>query len=155
MKKLILLALLGIFSIPIFAQMNGKSVGEGVIWTDSIKYSTSVADSSWKINLNFANEWYRIFIKGNANSPVDSVNARLGSITYNEAGRAVDTVWGSWAALKDSSWSDVNTIVNNTVGKDYLLFAPTVQLLELRLLNHRATLPTRVATLTINAVKKK
>lgn len=154
MKKLILALVIGVTFIS-FAQTTGKAVGSGYVWTDSLGYgSVAASDSVWIINLNFSNGWYRVFFEGNTNSPVDSVYLQLGSIRYNQAKVAVDTVWGSWTTLKDSVWGDINTMVNNTVGKDFLVFSPVAQLARFTLLNDRITLVTRNSVLTLQAVRK-
>lgn len=152
MKKLLLFLLL--LAGVTFAQTNGKAIGNASVWTDSLGYGVvATSDSVWILKTDFANTWYRLFIKGNANSPVDSIYAQVGSIRYRESGQAVDTVWGSWSTVKDSVWESANTMVNNSVGKDFTLYVPAVQLLKLSLLNHRATLVTRNVVITINATR--
>lgn len=152
MKKLILFLML--LSGIIVAQTRGVTVGDGVIWTKTLKFGTSaVRDSVWILPTNFAYDWFRIFIKGNSNSPVDSIGVKAGTIRYNQAQNKVDTVWGSYSTLKDSSWGNVNLIINNTVGKDYTLFNPVVQLLRFKILNNRAVRPTRSLEITVQALK--
>ena len=148
-----------IFSISLIgigsAQINGKAIGSASTWTDSLGYGVVAAsDSVLILDTSFSNEWYRIFVKGNSNSPVDSIGIKAGAVRYTNSGVAVDTVWGSYSTLKDSSWSNANTIVNNTVGKDYTLFNPAIQLLKFSLLNHRGGLITRNVVITIQAVRK-
>jgi len=159
----ILIALILLVGVS-FAQTTGKYVGKSIIFTDSLGYSGSdtlvVADSSMILDLGFQADWLRVFIKGNANSSVDSIGVRFGSVRYTpktggERGfDAVDTVWGSYfSTMKDSAYNNCATIINNTVGKDYFLLAPAVQLIEFKLLNYRAALATRNTILTIQAVK--
>lgn len=159
MKRLliIILFLAGIS----FAQETGKIVGNSIIFTDSIGYSGSDAgDSVLTIKTDFKYDWTRAFIKGNANSPVDSIGVRFGSIRYEQIGISyfpVDTIWGSWfATMKDSAYNNCARIINNTVGKDYFFLAPSTQLTQFAILNHRATRLTRETKLTIqfiNAIK--
>ncbi len=74
---------------------------------------------------------------------------------WNEQKTAVtDTVWGSQSMVKDSVWGDLNTMINNTVGKSFLLFDPVADLLRFTLLNYRAAIPTRNCRITIKAVKQ-
>lgn len=160
MRKVMFFLIVLIFSFGVTnAQRTGVNTGNGTIWSDSLGYSTNGGgtdgdnDSSWVFDTKFAHSWFKVFIKGNANSPVDSAFMRTGSLTYDEAKNIIDTVWGSWLALKDSSWSDVNVMINNTVGKDYLVFCPVVQLLEFGLLNQRGGLVTRNLSITVQAVK--
>ena len=154
-----LFAILILLSGLTFAQSNGQPIGDATIWTDSLGYSDSdtltVADSSFILKVDFNNEWYRIFIKGNANSSVDSIYVQAGAIRYNNNEVALDTVWGSYTTLKDSVWNSISVIVNNTVGKDFTVFVPTAQLLKFQLLNHRETLTTRNVVLTIQALRRK
>ena len=152
MKKILILFLL--IAGMSFAQTKGKLVGGGTVWTDSLGYGVvATSDSVWILDTNFANEWYRIFIKGNTNSPVDSIIIQAGTVRYSEGKAAIDTVWGSWSTVKDSVWGSINTIINNTVGKDFTLFNPATQLLKFSLLNHRAGLVTRNVAITIDAKK--
>ena len=153
MKKLIIILVLLIAGFAL-AQTKGKQVGDGTVWTDSLGYGVvATSDSVWILNTNFAHGWYRIFVEGNANSTVDTVKVQVGSVRYDEARDAQDPVWGSYCALKDSAWGDVNIIINNTVGKDYLMFVPMAQLLRFSLLNYRAAVTDRNCVLTINAKK--
>ena len=153
MKKLILAILL--LTGVSFAQTGGVSISGNSIWTDSLGYGTvATSDSVWILKNDFSYEWYRIFVEGNANSPVDSFVVQAGTIRYNEKTKAaVDTIWGSFATVKDSAWGSINTMINNTVGKDFTLFNPAAQLLKFSLLNHRGGLVTRNVTITINAKK--
>ena len=141
------------------AQSNGLPIGDATIWTDSLGYSGSdtlvVADSVFIIKPDFNNEWYRVFVKGDANSSVDSIYIQAGAIRYSNVGTAIDTVWGSYSTLKDSAWGSINVIVNNSVGKDFTIFNPVTQLLKFGLLNYREALPTRNVTLTIQALRRK
>ena len=147
-----------LMSISVFAQTRGTSEGAGYIWTDSLGYQSGdeagvAADSAFIIDVRFSKSWYRIFVAGNANSPVDSFYLQLGSVRYNEGGVAQDTTWGSWTLVKDSVWGDINTMINNVVGKDFLVFSPIAQLMKYALLNDRATLNTRNVVITIQAIK--
>ena len=127
----------------------------GYVVTDSIGYTnlSETSDSVWIIDMGFAKGWISLFVTGNANSPVDSVRIRAGSRTYDTSGDSSGVTWGSWVALKDSAWGDLNVMVNNSVGKDFLIFRPVTQLLEFTLMNNRANLVTRNCQITINAVK--
>ena len=161
MKKVMLFLMVLIFSFGVAnAQRTGVIVGAGTIWTDSLGFSTDGGgtdgdnDSSWVFDTRFSHNWYKIIMEGNTNSPVDSVYMRSGSVRYNEAKVPVDTIWGSWIAIKDSAWGDINVMINNTVGKDFLVFSPVMQLWEFGLLNHRGGLVTRNVTLTVQAVKQ-
>ena len=160
MRKLIL-ALLILMAGVSLAQVSGepfyrgKTIGGGTAWSDTLSYTNAAtpSDSVIVFNVNFSHSWYRIFVEGNANSSVDSFYVQHGSVRYDIGGNAVDTVWGSWSTAKDSVWGDINTMVNNTVGKDFLLFSPVAQLLRFTLLNFRADLVTRSLRLTIIAIK--
>jgi hypothetical protein len=155
--KAFLIAL--IFTGFTMAQSNGQAIGDATIWTDSLGYSGSdtlvVADSSFILKVDFNNEWYKVFVKGNANSSVDSIYVQAGAVRYNNYGTPLDTVWGSYTTLKDSAWNSVNVIVNNTVGKDYMIYTPVAELLKFQLLNYRAALTTRNVVLTIQALRKR
>ena len=153
MKKVLLFLIL-LTGIGL-AQTNGKLVGDGVVWTDSLGYTNldETSDSILTIDMNFSKGWINVFVKGNANSPVDSFYVQAGSVRYSQNGVPKDTVWGSWVAIKDSSWTDINTMINNTVGKDFLFFRPVTQLLQFTLLNARANLVTRNCVLTIQGKK--
>ena len=159
MKKVFLFILLsGIFlSGMIFAQENARSINVetgGYVFTDSLGYTNlaETSDSVLIINMNFAKGWIAIFLAGNANSTLDSVHVRAGSFIYDTDGDVVDTTFGSWAALKDSAWTDTNIMINNTIGKDYLMFRPVTQLLQFILMNYRKAVPTRNVQITVQAV---
>ena len=161
MKKMMFFLAVLIFNFGVTnAQRTGVEEGAGTIWTDSLGYSTDGGgtdgdnDSSWVMDTKFSSDWYKVFFKGNANSPVDSVYARTGSTQYNEAKTMIDSVWGSWTLVKDSVWGNINTMINNTVGKDFLIFSPVVQLIEFKLLNHRGGLVTRNIEITVQAIKQ-
>ena len=153
MKKLIMFLAILFTGLGI-AQTDGIIRGGGYVWTDSLGYGVvATSDSVWIIHTNMLHDWYRFFVEGNANSPVDSFHVEAGAVRYSEGGTQQDTVWGSFIALKDSAWGDVNVVVNNSVGKDYLVFAPMAQLLRFTLDNHRATLVTRNVVITLNGKK--
>ena len=158
MKSLIVALILFISGIT-FAQSDGKLVGNGAVWTDSLGWNVTdttglLSDSVWVINMDFTHEWYKIFVEGNANSSVDTIGVTTGSIRYNQYGSPVDTVWGSAKTLKDSVWGSINLMINNATGKDYLIFDPAIQLLKFSLLNYREALLTRNVVITINAKSK-
>lgn len=157
MKRLILI--MAILTPLSFAQMNGKWVIDGSFrtYTDSLQYQTDVVaskDSVWILSFNWNPDAVRIYIKGNSNNPVDSIGVQFGYDVYNESGTVVATQYGSWTALKDSAWNTVSTIVNNTVGKDYAVYQfPSYGKLKFTLRNHRGTLTTRKAQITVQAWK--
>ena len=143
------------------AQTTGVMHKGMTIWTDSIGYTnlSETSDSVLILDTKLY-DWFRIFLAGNTNSQVDSIYAQAGSLRFNESKSQVDTVWGSWVALKDSAWTDTNIMINNSVGKDWLLFSPVTRLLRFALLNERdvavydGALVTRNCVITINAVIK-
>jgi len=158
MKKLILLVLLMAgFTLgqssgePFF---NGKQIGGGTVWSDTLSYNNGAgtSDSVLIFNVNFSHDWYRFIAEGDTNTLADSFYVEHGSVRYDIGGSAVDTIWGSWATVKDSVWGDINTMINNTVGKDFLLFSPVAQLLRFTLLNHRGSSPNRSVRLTIQGI---
>ena len=149
MKKIIFAVLL-LAGIS-FGQTTGISEGDGNIWTDSLYYGVP-GDSVWILQTNFAHNEYRFFLKGNANSPVDSIGLQLGSVRYNNGGIPIDTVWGSYTGLTVAAGTVAVRMVNTSGGVDFLLKS-SAQLLKISLLNHRATLATRKITLTMNARK--
>jgi len=156
MKKLFATLILSILLIGgLNAQTGGVAIGNATVWTDSLGYGeVAASDSVWILNVGFANEWYRIFLEGNANSSVDSVAVQTGSVRYNEAKTAVDTVWGSYTGVKIAAGTYVVRMVNTSLGADFILDAPPIQLLKFSLMNHRASLTTRNVTITINATRK-
>ena len=139
-----------------FAQTGGKLVGDGAVWTDSLGYTNldETSDSVLILETKHYN-WFKIFLDGNSNAQADSLYLHSGSFVWNEQKTAVtDTVWGSQSMVKDSVWGDLNTMINNTVGKSFLLFDPVTDLLRFTLLNYRAAIPTRNCRITIKAVKQ-
>ena len=152
MKYLIMFLVLTGLTI---AQTKGVIKDGGTIWTDSLGYGTvATSDSVWVLRANLEYKWYRVFIEGNANSPTDSFYVQAGSVRYDEAKADVDSTWGSWLPVQDSLFNSIHTMINNSVGKDFLIFAPMVQLLRFTLLNHRGGLITRNIVITIQAVKR-
>jgi len=154
MKKLIFLIIL-LAGVTFAQRERVAEVSNGVIWNDTLSYTTASepSDSVWIVDTRFSQAWYRVFFEGNANAQADSVYYQHGTIRYDQAEAKVDTIWGSWGAVKDSAWGDINTMINNTVGKDFLLFSPIHQLLRFSLLNYRAAIPTRTLEITLQAIK--
>lgn len=155
MKKLLLcLLLLTGFA---FAQEYGERVGEGYTWSDSIYYGagTATVDSVkiYDMRINYA--WFSIIFEGNANTTVDSVVVRKGAVRKNNQGVVQDTVWGNQISWKDSSWSTVNTLINNTVGTHYTAFEPVVHLLKMEFLNTWAGDSDRKLKYILQAITKK
>lgn len=142
----ILILLISFISI---AQTTGVIItNKASVYSDSLQFEVSDTlnqkDSVMIIKTNFRFEYARIFLAGNANSSVDSLGVQLGGITYDVNGTPIDTMWGSYVAFKDSAWNTVNTLVNNTVGKDFSLYTmPVFQLMKISILNYRAALLTR------------
>ena len=139
------------------AQTGGKAIGDASIWTDSLGFSTTEpapVDSVWILDVGFSNESYRIFLEGNANSPVDSLGIQVGSVRYNESGKGIDTTWGSYTGVKIAAGTIAIRMVNTATGVDFVLEEPAIQLLKISLLNHRGGLVTRRVPITINATRK-
>lgn len=159
MKKLIILIFV-ICSLS-YAQMDGKWLvdGESRTYTDSLQYNTdglAGKDSVWIINFNFNPSAIKIYVKGNANSTVDTITAQLGYDVFNESDALIETNYGSITALKDSGWNTVNSMINNTVGKDFSVYNfPAFGKLKLSLANYRAAVPTRKVQITVQAWKNK
>ncbi len=154
MKKLIIFLILFI-PLCMQAQTKGKAIGDGYVWTDSLGYTNldETSDSVLILDTRFSQAWYRIFVKGNATAQADSFYVQHGSVRYDQGGEPQDTVWGSWSPVQDSLFNSIHTMVNNTVGKDFLLYSPIHQLLRFTLLNYRAAIPARNCVITIQAVK--
>lgn len=153
----LIIALLILFTIGLNAQSKGTIITSRLsVYADSLQYQTDAVagkDSVWILSIPNS-KTVRLFIKGNANSPVDSLAAQLGSIRYTETGVPVDTIWGSYVAFKDSAWNTVNTLINNTVGKDFSLYVmPAIQLMKISIRNHRGTLPTRKNDIVVDTSK--
>ena len=95
MKKLFMILIL--LSGLSFAQTGGVAIGNSSVWTDSLGYGgAATSDSVWVLDVGFANESYRIFVEGNANSSVDSIGIQIGTRRYNEHKVIQDTLWGSY-----------------------------------------------------------
>jgi len=141
-----------LLSLPLMAQINGVQHGQGTIRSDSVYFGagTATVDSVKIYDFRFANYWYSIVFEGNANSPVDSVIITKGTLRFNDAGVLQDTVWGNQINWKDSTWTDVNTLINNTVGVHYTAFEPVVNLLKIEFLNAWANLNTRKLKYVLN-----
>ena len=154
MKKLLLFIAI-IFAVNISAQTAGKLVSNGTVWTDSLGYGVvATSDSVWILDMNFTYESFRIFVEGNANSPVDSIALQAGTVRYNEARTAVDTVWGSYTGIKIAAGTYAVRMVNTATGADFILNDPPIQLLKFSLLNHRESLVTRNVIITVNGTRK-
>lgn len=128
----------------------------GTVFNDSVYYAVAGGDSVYQIDLNFEYEWMKIIIIGNANDPVDSLSIQEGTPLYsNLTGYPNGSyAWGSLAALKDSALQDHTVMVNNTVGKSYILWGPALGSYKLYIRNHWATLNTRKVSFAI-LVKRK
>jgi len=161
MKKLILMLILLVgvsFAQTTDSGIRGRDLGFATVYTDSIGYGTAgtaADDSVLIIGTQSAHSWYRVFVEGNANSPVDSFVVQAGIVRHGGYQGAIqDTIWGSWMAVKDSVWGTINTMINNSVGKDFLLFTPMAHILKFTLLNHRGGLATRNCVITVQALRK-
>ena len=154
MKKFLFWLLL--LTVPVIAQTQGKYVGRGYSWSDSIYYGagTATVDSVKIYNMGIKYDWYSLILKGNANTTVDSLIITRGAIGYTEQKAAVDTVWGDQFTWKDSSWTAVNTVINNTVGVDYTAFEPLVHLLKIEYLNHWGTDSDRKTRYILQALRR-
>lgn len=159
MKKGFLIILLFIPAIAVMAQSGGLVMTSKVlVWTDSLQYtandSDAVKDSVWIIPVNFRCDFFRIYLDGNANDPVDSISLELGAIVYNDDGDKIDTTWGSAISVKDSAWNTLQTMVNKSTSKDYsTYFMPPVELMRLSLLNYADALPERTVRVTLHGTK--
>ena len=165
MKKLFLILMLMI-PVGIFAQSHNivKDLYGGIIFRDSVRYTTlatltPTSDSIHVINLGLMYDWISFgtnYANDRAvNSPVDSIKLSSGVILYNYQGVAKDTVWFDEVWMKDSSGTAVTRVVYSAYNsKSYLIMNPAIQLLKVELVNHRLTLPTRVANYVIVAMKK-
>jgi hypothetical protein len=154
MKKLIatlilLISLVGIVN----AQTTGKLVSNGTVWTDSLYYGTP-GDSVIVLDMNFSYESYRIFLEGDANSPVDSVAVQVGSVIYNESKVAVDTVFSAYTALRIPAGTYDVRIVNTATGADVVLYSQPIQMIKISLMNYRGVLADRNVTVVINGLRK-
>ena len=156
MKKLLSILILSISLIGIInAQTAGKLVSNGTVWSDSLGFGVvATSDSVWILDVNFVYDSYRIFLEGNANSSVDSVAVQVGSVGYNEAGTAVDTVWGSYTGVKIAAGTYAVRMVNTSTGADFILADAPIQLLKFSLMNYRGALTTRNVRLVINGLRK-
>lgn len=105
--------------------------------TITLSYGTP-GDSVKIIDLHESG-YAKIYLKGNANSPVDSIRVQEGIAVSSNT----DTIWGGSVILKDSVNAEQTLMINNSAGKSYLVLSPAVQLLKFILLNHRGTLPAR------------
>jgi len=134
MKKLILFLIL--LTGAVFAQSNGKIVGGGFVWSDSLYYENDAdgGDSTNIYNMNFNHDNYQIIFEGASDSTADSSIATLGTVRYSDYGVPIDTIWGNQIGVKDSSGTVVNTMINNTIGTHYIFSLP-VQLLKIELIN--------------------
>jgi hypothetical protein len=155
MKRLIILMLVAIPLLVVQAQQTdilslGVKVGDGISYADSLYYGTP-GDSSMIIKWDYRFSIPQIYLKGNSNSPIDSLEIRTGLVRFNSRGTAIDTIWGRKATLKDSSFTTVYTAINNTVGVDYVIYENSIQLVKIKLLNNRANLVARKVQIGIGA----
>lgn len=143
-----------LLAITAQAQTYGNYVGKGYSWSDSLRYGAATSDSTviYDVGLNY--DWFALTLEGNANDTVDSLRVRTGVIRENELGSKVDTLWGSYTSLKDSSWTDVNLAINNTVGVKYIIYDPAIQLLEITLINALSTDADRVCDYVLQAIRR-
>lgn len=143
MKKLLVLLVL-LFVTSIYSQTPIDLGRNGTIWNDSLYCGeTVVGDSVYFVDLNFDYEDALIFLQGNANDTVDSVNVKWGTYVFNNSTKAiVDTVYGA-----------ATIIVNTATGKQLSVTQP-MQLLQLSFANDYATLPDRSCSFIIQAKRK-
>ena len=150
-----ILSLLFLLTISISAQ-SWIPQGNGYTYSFDLKYGGSATSDSIAhidFDLQYGNIT-TIIVEGNANDPVDSIYIRYGAKQIDSYGSAPsDTIWGSYAALKDSSGKIVNVIVNQSTGKHFFIYEPALDVLEIGLLNHRPTLDDRKVELTIKTRK--
>jgi hypothetical protein len=158
MKKVFILITL-LLATSAFSQTPIELGKFGTVYNDSIYCGgTAIGDSVYEFSLDFECEWMKVFIEGDANSPVDSIIFQEGSrkysnLTQHESGGVNPVMWGSYCTFKDSALNTVNVLVNNTVGKSWTLWNPPMSDYKIYFANHWGTLPTRNATFSI-IVKK-
>lgn len=156
MKKLLLLIMFGLLFVTNVYSQTPIDIGDnGTVWNDSLYYGVP-GDSIYTLDLNMEYEWVKIFIKGNANSPVDTIEIRdVTQVFSNLTGYPSGTSYaGSVAVLKDSALNTVNLIINNTTGKSYTLWNPPMSGLQFKLKNYRVAVPNRSSFISVIAKKK-
>ena len=158
MKKLILALLL--FTGFAFAQTREYRLNNGSVWTDTLGYTNvdQTKDSVLILDVGLRFNWFRVAFEGNGNSPVDSLYVQAGYVRYSSVPgtrqTAQDTIWGSWLPVQDSLFNSIHVMINNSVGKDFLIYTPLAHLLRFSILNTRLDLVTRDCVITINAIKR-
>jgi len=162
MKKVFILITL-LLATSAFSQTPIELGKFGTAYNDSIYFADPsgdvLGDSIYTIDLNMEYEWMEIFIKGNANSPVDTLILQEGMFRYSNltkypSGGSSPIIWGSYCALKDSALAVKNIMINNSVGKSYTLWNPPMGVYKLYFGNDWAGLNDRNTTFGILLKRK-
>jgi len=157
MKKLILILML--FAGISFAQTTGIMVGDGMMWSDSLKtYSaTATSDSVYEIDMNYAYSFPTITVVDTGTSITDSVKIYKGRYTYvSSRGTPVDTVWNTEASpVKDNIWgNDTTLVVGAGKTRTYTILDPSIRLLRVLRVNAQVVAGTKT-DIIIEAIKQR
>ncbi len=154
MKQLIVIFAM-LFTSVVLAQQTdinslGQQDGDGISYADSLYYGTP-GDSVIVLRWNNRFSYPQIYLEGNGNATTDSITVVSRVIRYSSRGVAIDTLTGSTAMLLDSANADQSTVINNTVGVNYLINEYSISLLEISLINYRAAVADRKVHFVITA----
>lgn len=102
----------------------------------TIVIDTFYTRSSAVLPLNFAYDWVYIALYDSGTTYDDSVAIRQGLIRYVNKIKS-DTTWHD-LVVKDSSWTEVNILVDDNAVHGYLVFTPAMECISINLINAEA-----------------
>lgn len=149
MKKLIILLL---FTIPLIGQVK-KDINGGYYWSDSLfndiyvdtsatPDDTTAAVTESVLDIKFNYEWMTITCVDTGATYDDSVKVEIGTKTYVKASGGTsqgyvvdDTLWNIAAFVRDSTWTNLNILVDDNNQKSYTVFVGDAELIRVSLIN--------------------
>jgi hypothetical protein len=148
MKRLIIFVLL---TIPLFGQIKTE-VPNGYFWSDSLWNGiwvdtvgvddTTAAHASAILDVGFNYDWMTITCIDTGETFDDSVRVYIGTIIYTPASGGTsqkpaksDTLWNVASFLRDSTWTNLNTLVDDASQHTYTVFVGDARLVKVSLDN--------------------
>lgn len=117
----------------------------------TIVIDTFATRSSGYITLNFQYEWVYLVVQDTGTTYDDSLLVKQGTIKYANKIKS-DTTWQN-IPVKDSTWTEVNIIVDDNSIHGYLVYTPAMDLMKFELINAEAV-ENRVVRIWGSAKKK-
>ena len=147
MKKLLAILILSISLIGIGNAQDTFQINTSLFWADSLwdgihidtvgVDDTTAANTTSELRLNYQYDWMNIVAVDTGVTYDDSVLVEYA--VYPLASNAVsDTIWTIVQFMRDSSWTNVNMMLNDNAITSYKVFVGDYDLIRVRIVNVNA-----------------